>query len=163
MDTRVLHIRLGIAASLAGLFFIFYAIPNWVGAPSNIPNIVLSPYFWPYCLAGFTALTGLGLIFTGMRTPPSDTPLNPPSDDTQKAVLRLVGLACIMVATMMTVRTLGMVWTSMLAFAATAFLVRTRHPKAALVCAVVVPLALYAFFAHVAGVAIPQGAFVRLP
>ena len=53
--------------------------------------------------------------------------------------------------------------TSMLIFVATALLVRTRHPKTALVCAVIVPLVLYAFFAHVAGVAIPQGNFMRLP
>jgi hypothetical protein len=56
-----------------------------------------------------------------------------------------------------------MVWTAMLAFAACACLFRTRHPIVAVICAVVVPLLLYAFFAHVAGVAIPQGAFVRLP
>jgi len=31
------------------------------------------------------------------------------------------------------------------------------------VCAVLIPLVLYVFFAHIAGVAIPQGDFVRLP
>ena len=39
-------------------------------------------------------------------------------------------------------------------------MVRDRR---ALVTSFVVPLLLYAFFAHVAGVAIPQGNFVRLP
>jgi len=51
----------------------------------------------------------------------------------------------------------------MLAFLATAFLVRTSHPKTAVICALCVPLVLYVFFAHVATVAIPQGNFVRLP
>ena len=54
-----------------------------------------------------------------------------------------------------------------MAFAALAFLVSTPHPRAALVCALAVPLALYAFFAHVAGISIPQGSvaadYVRLP
>jgi putative tricarboxylic transport membrane protein len=58
---------------------------------------------------------------------------------------------------------LGLVWTAMLAFAATALLVRTKHMTIAIVSAVTVPLLLYVFFAHVAGVAIPQGNFVRLP
>ncbi|MCY4292849.1 MAG: hypothetical protein OXC72_14005, partial [Roseovarius sp.] len=53
--------------------------------------------------------------------------------------------------------------TSMLSYLATAFLVKTRHPKTAVVCGVVIPVVLYAFFAHVAGVAVPQGNFVRLP
>jgi len=56
-----------------------------------------------------------------------------------------------------------MVWTAMIVFLLTAFLFRTRHPITALICAVVIPLALYLFFAKVAGVAIPQGIFVRLP
>ena len=43
------------------------------------------------------------------------------------------------------------------------FLVRTKHMTIAIVSAVAVPLLLYVFFAHVAGVAIPQGNFVRLP
>ena len=68
-----------------------------------------------------------------------------------------------MILTMVALPRLGMVWTCMLVFVATAFMFRTRYPKAAVVCAVVVPLVLYAFFAHVAGVAIPQGEFVRLP
>ena len=58
---------------------------------------------------------------------------------------------------------IGMVWASMLAFACLAFLMKTRHPKAALAAAVATPLLLYAFFAHVAGVAVPQGDFIRLP
>ena len=51
----------------------------------------------------------------------------------------------------------------MVVFFVFALLVRTSHPKTALVAAVAVPLVLYLFFAHVAGVAIPQGDFVRLP
>ena len=68
-----------------------------------------------------------------------------------------------MVATFGVMPWLGMVWTSMLAFVALAFLVKTRHPATAFICAIVVPLVLYAFFAHVASVAIPQGELVRLP
>lgn len=163
MDERTLQMRLGLGASAAALFFVLVAIPNWVAAPANVPNIVLSPLFWPYVLACLTGITGLGLIATALRMPGAGGPLNDASEDLGAAIMRLVGIAIIMIALMYLVGSLGLVWTSMLAFLATAALVKSRHPKTAVICAVVVPLILYAFFAHVAGVAIPQGHFVRLP
>lgn len=79
------------------------------------------------------------------------------------AWFRLAALAVIMALTMFALPRLGMVWTAMIVFVVTAFLFKTRHPKIALASAVFIPLLLYMFFAHVAGVAIPQGDFVRLP
>ena len=163
MTRRAVQIRLGIGACVTALFLILFAIPTWISAPSNVPKIILSPLFWPYALAGFSCLVGLGLILTGFRIPDDGVPVNDRSDDPVAAWLRLAGMAVIMGLTMFLLPRLGMVWTCMLVFAATAFLVKTRHPVTALVCAVVIPLILYAFFAHVAGVAIPQGDFVRLP
>ncbi len=81
----------------------------------------------------------------------------------RSAWLRLAGLAVIMVLTMFALPRLGMVWTSMIVFMAAALLFKTRHPIVAVICAVIIPLLLYAFFAHVAGISIPQGNFVRLP
>ncbi len=72
-------------------------------------------------------------------------------------------MAVITTATVLVMPRLGLVWTAMVTFVATAFLVKTNHPRSALVCAVLIPLVLYVFFAHIAGVAIPQGDFVRLP
>ncbi|MGQ3486317.1 tripartite tricarboxylate transporter TctB family protein [Roseovarius pacificus] len=163
MTNRTIQLQLGIGACVAALFLIFHAIPAWVSAPSNISNIILSPLFWPYTLAGVTILAGLGLIAAGLRAPSDDAPVNTPIDDTPAAWVRLASMAAIMTATMFLLPRLGMVWTSMLVFATTAFLFKTRHPLTAMICAVAVPLVLYAFFAHVAGVAIPQGHFVRLP
>lgn len=163
MNEKTLQMRLGLGACLMALFFVFVAIPGYVSSPSNVPNIILSPLFWPYTLSGLTGLIGLGLIATSLRLPEKDEPINEPIDDLGPARLRMLGIAVIMLASMFLFSRLGMVWTSMLAFAATAFLVRTRHPKTALICAVAIPLVLYAFFAHVAGVAVPQGNFVRLP
>jgi hypothetical protein len=151
---------IGLGAILVALFLILYAIPTWVSAPSNVRKLILSPLFWPYALAVLTILIGLGLIFTGMR---SEEDLDPDRPDVPGGGRRLLMMAAIMVLTMFLMPRIGMVWTSMAAFAATAFLVQTRHPKTAIICAVAIPLVLYAFFAHVAGVAIPQGEFVRLP
>jgi hypothetical protein len=156
-------LQLGLGAFGASLFLIFLAIPQWVAAPSNIKNIILSPLFWPFVLAGCTGLVGLGLIASGLRTPAATDEGAAVREEGPGAWVRLLGMGLIMVGTMYLLPRLGMVWTSMLCFALTAFLVRTRHPVLAVICAIAIPLVLYAFFAHVAGVAIPQGDFVRLP
>lgn len=160
---RAVQLQLGIAACVIGVFLMVHAIPHWISAPSNMRNIVLSPRFWPYILSGLTVLVGLGLLWTGRKAAPDDGPANPPIDDPRSGVRRLVAMAALMAVTFWLLPRLGMVWVAMLAFVALAFLIRTRHRVAAVVCAVVVPLVLYGFFAHVAGVAIPQGDYVRLP
>jgi len=159
---KTIQLRLGIGACAFALMLGVIGIPNWVSSPSNVQNIVLAPTFWPYVLAAITGLVGLGLMAAsrsaGLEIDPEHD--HPGGDG---AWFRLAALAVLMIVTMFALPRLGMVWTAMLLFALTAFLFRTRHPVAALICAVVIPLALYAFFAHVAGVAIPQGNFVRLP
>lgn len=157
-----MQLRLGLGAILAAVFLVTYAIPNWVSSPSNVRNIVLSPLFWPYILGGLTGVVGLGLAVAGWREA-GEEPVNEAIPDPRAGAVRLVAFAVLMAVTFWVMPVLGMVWTSMLAFVALAFLVKTRHPAAAVICAVVVPLILYAFFAHVASVAIPQGDLVRLP
>jgi len=162
MSPKAIQSRLGIGACLVALFLVLIAIPNWVSSPSNVRNIVLAPTFWPYVLSALTGLIGLGLMLAG-RHASAEIADEDRDDPDGNAWGRLAALAIIMVATMFALPRLGMVWTCMLVFAITALLFRTRHPVTALICAVVIPLALYMFFAHVAGVAIPQGNFVRLP
>ena len=163
MTSKSLQLRLGVTACVFALFLVVFAIPQFVSAPSNVGKIILSPLFWPYTIAGLTCLIGLLLILGWWRTVEDGVVLEEPSENRPAAIARLFGLAVIMIALVWLLPVLGMVWTCMLAFVASAFLVQTRHPKIALICAVLVPLALYVFFAHVAGVAIPQGEFVRLP
>ena len=162
MSPRIIQQRLGIGACVAALFLALVGIPTWVSSPSNVQNIVLSPTFWPYVLTALTGLSGLGLILAG-RHASTVVPEDGDLEHDGKAWFRLAALAVIMVLTMFALPRLGMVWTAMVVFVATAFLFRTRHPKTALICAVLIPLGLYLFFAHVAGVAIPQGNYVRLP
>lgn len=163
MNEKTLQMRLGLGACFIALFLVFIAIPNWVAAPSNVANIILSPLFWPYTLSVLTGVVGLGLIATSLRLSVTEETLNNPIDDLGPARLRMIAIAAIMLVSMFLLPRLGMVWTCMLAFAATAFLVQTRHPKTAVACAIAIPLVLYVFFAHVAGVAVPQGNVVRLP
>lgn len=162
MSPKAIQFRLGLGACLIALLLAVVAIPGWVSSPSNVPHLVLAPTFWPYTLAGLTGLTGIGLLLVARNASPVIDEETAENGDS-KSWLRLAILAVIMLLTMFSLPRLGMVWTAMLVFGVTAFLFRTRHPITALVCAVIIPLALYAFFAHVAGVAIPQGNFVRLP
>ncbi|WP_425040980.1 tripartite tricarboxylate transporter TctB family protein [Primorskyibacter sp. S187A] len=162
MSPKSVQLRLGIGACIAAALLMLLGIPNWVSSPSNVSNIVLAPTFWPYVLTGLTGFAGLGLLLAARKESAALDPMDIVEGDAQSWV-RLGALAVIMIATMFALPRLGMVWTTMIVFALTAFLFRTRHPVAALVCAVVIPLALYGFFAHVAGVAIPQGNYVRLP
>lgn len=162
VSPQTIQFRLGIGACVAAGILGFYLIPSFVSSPSNVRNIVLSPLFWPYILTGIAGLSGLGLLLAS-RSASTEPDPEAVFETDGKAWLRLAALALIMVGTMFALSRLGMVWTTMIVFALTALLFRTRHPILALVCAVVIPLLLYLFFAHVAGVAIPQGNFVRLP
>ncbi len=154
------HFQIGLAALALSLFLVLVGIPYGVTSPSNVPKMVLSPVFWPYVLCGVLALTGVGLIVTASFA--EAEPVNKPAE-MPGGYLRLALLGILGVLYVGSIGTLGMVWASVLAFIALAFLIKTRHPVVALIAAVLVPLALYAFFAHVAGVAIPQGDFVRMP
>lgn len=163
MEDKRLQMQLGIGAVIASLLLIFIVIPYSVSAPATVRNVVLSPLFWPNVVAGLTGIVGLGMIVLSVGRQPAALPPSSDVDNRGAAFLRLAIAAALMVATMYALPRIGMVWVSMVLFALVAFLVRTTHPKTALVCAVLLPLLLYVFFAHVAGVAIPQGNFVRLP
>ena len=155
---------IGGAAIVIAAFLVLFAIPQWVSTPSNVQKLVLSPLFWPYIVAALMGLIGLGLVARSLMMAHASSH-QPGTDyaEARSASMRLVAFAVIMVLYMLAMNTLGMVWSSMLAFVAVAFLVKTHHPKTAIIAAFIVPLLLYAFFAHVASVAIPQGIFVRLP
>ena len=113
---------MGVCAVGLGLVLVLIAIPRWVGSPANVPNIVLSPLFWPYTLAGICVLVGLGLIWTGMH---SGERLNYEESDVPGAVVRTLIFAVIAVVYVWALPVLGMVWISVLAFAATAFLMQS--------------------------------------
>ncbi len=165
MNDRQINLRLGVLALGVCLLLVLFLIPNFVSSPSNVDKLILSPLFWPYALAGFTGLSGLGLLLIGWRAgAESGTPDGGAEPDKRSAAfVRLAIMAGLMIATMLVLHSLGLVLTAMLLFIAVAYLVQSRHKKTAWLCAILVPLALYAFFAHVAGISIPQGNFLLLP
>lgn len=164
MSIRTIQFRLGIGAMICSAFLIFYAIPNWVTAPANVPKIVLSPVFWPMVLAVFLAIVGAGLLASVRKfDKPSGSSSKGSNADRFSEYGRLAALAVLMVATVYVLPRLGLVWTSMLTIVVLALMIKSQYPKTVVLCAIIIPLVLYAFFAHVAGVAIPQGNYLRLP
>lgn len=153
--------QVGAAAIVLGVFLLLVGIPSFVSGPSNVPKIVLSPLFWPQILAGALILIGIGLLISAPGAPVSEDEQT--IFDKEGGISRLALMALTMVVYAWAIDVVGMVWASMIVFVIVAFLVKTRHPYPALAAAVAVPLVLYAFFNHVASVAIPQGDFVRLP
>jgi hypothetical protein len=155
----------GLVTLLLSLLLLFVAIPFGITSPSNISKIVLSPVFWPQVLSILLGITGVALMASA-----NDDNVNNNIDDdehlkvsTAGGFKRLFLMGILMGAYIVAIPKLGLVWTSMIAFVALSVLIKSSHPRTAIIAAVIIPLVLYLFFAHVAGMSIPQGEFLRLP
>ncbi len=145
----------------AGLLEV-YIIPSWVITPQNVNIAVLSPDFWPYIVAGMLAVGAVLLLLQYFlitrRTNPSD--MDPPE---RGPTVRVGLIAVLMVCYYFILPILGMVWSSVLAYLAFVAIIGMPRKKMALAVSVILPLLLYAFFNHAAGVPIPQAEFLVLP
>ncbi|MEQ8824872.1 MAG: tripartite tricarboxylate transporter TctB family protein [Filomicrobium sp.] len=166
MNLKNSDVWLGIGTVLFGIFLLFVAIPAFVSSPSNVPKIVLSPTFWPTIIAYLIIILGIVLTLTRLFAKPAPAATEPTGDaleDPSQPWVRLLATAIVMFALIWAIPYFGMVWSSMVAFVAIAFIVKTPKPVTSLIVAIILPLVLYAFFNHVAGVAVPQGRFITLP
>ncbi|MEL6374710.1 MAG: tripartite tricarboxylate transporter TctB family protein [Pseudomonadota bacterium] len=170
---------LGIGTIAFGLLVLLVAIPYGVTSPSNVQTLVLSPLFWPTIVAWLMIILGAlhmalhALQPSRARDDKPDaaaveadreaTPAVPLHGGAVGGATRLAAASAIMVTLVLATPTVGLVWTTMIAFALISLIIRTSSPLISLVVAVALPLILYAFFNHVAGVAVPQGNFIRLP
>ncbi|MBU2582059.1 MAG: tripartite tricarboxylate transporter TctB family protein [Alphaproteobacteria bacterium] len=168
MNQKTNDLGLGAGVIAFGVFLLLYAIPVFVSAPSNVRALVLSPLFWPDIIAWIIIILGVTLIATRVFGPPvvasettASAALSP--EDTPYAIARLAAAAVIMVGLVVAIPVLGMVLSTGIAFALISMIVKTPRPVTALIVAILLPLVLYAFFAHVAGVSVPQGRFITLP
>jgi hypothetical protein len=160
----------GLVALLLSLILYFVAIPLGISAPSNVSKIVLSPVFWPQVLSVLLGITGIALMLSADPAYDDDGCDSETCDDnagtkvsTDGSFKRLFWMGVLMIAYTAAIPKLGLVWASMIAFVALSILIKSTHPRTAVVAAVIIPLVLYLFFAHVAGMSIPQGEFLRLP
>lgn len=168
MNLNSKDVWLGAGVVTFGVFLLAYAIPVYVSSPSNVRVVFLSPTFWPDIISWLIIILGATLIVTRMFGPPvtSSEPVNTADmsrDEVIYATARLAVIAVIMVGLVKLIPILGMVLATGIAFALISLVVMTPRPVTALIVAILLPLVLYAFFAHVAGVSMPQGRFLSLP
>jgi len=154
---------LGVLCSVIAFFLWFYAIPQWVSAPSNVSRLVLSPTFWPLIIAALIGLCGAYLLFIDNRQTADEIESLEQPENRTTGFIRLFMAAVAMVLFLISVETAGLVIGSMILFLVMIFIVTQTISIRFFVIAVILPVALYGFFAHVASVAIPQGEWMQLP
>ncbi len=159
-------IGLGVMA-LAALI-LFWIIPGYIAMPRRVRMAALAPNFWPQIIGWTMLACGVALTIKAALAPVTPDRIVDRLGLSRDEALRLAGLGVILVVAHYAIPILGMVWVSMLVFMAFVLLAGGfSHGWGrmgwAVAVAVLLPLLLYLFFYKVAGVAIPQGRFVRLP
>lgn len=153
---------LGVGIIAFAILLDIYLIPTWVITPENVSIVVLSPDFWPFIISSLLVIGGVLLllqyIFVTRRVEPVD--LKPvelgPS-------VRVALVAVLMVFYYLVMPWLGMVWSSVIAYLLFVAIIGFPRKVMAIIISIAMPLLLYGFFNHVAGVPIPQAEFLVLP
>ncbi|HEY9055719.1 MAG TPA: tripartite tricarboxylate transporter TctB family protein [Aurantimonas sp.] len=145
------------------LILLVVVIPYGIVTPRNVRLPVLSPLFWPVILGGALLLCGVLLAIRAHFSSEDEQVEREQVTFGRPEALRLAALLILIVAYYLAIPFLGMVWASVAAFLAMTLITGTKWRVHRFIWALVLPLALYAFFSHVAGVPIPQGQLVRLP
>jgi putative tricarboxylic transport membrane protein len=181
-------ITVGLFSLGLGLLLHFWLIPNFISVPGNMARAVLSPAFWPEILAVMAMLVGVFVLVGAFKQSTdaiqhqetsslisaseeketfsaavtADSSSNG-QQEPQSNLLRLTAFVVAMVLYAKYLDYLGMALASVLMLLASFYLVGERRIGLVLSVSVLLPLVLYAFFLHVAGVSIPQGELIRLP
>lgn len=177
---RQQSIVVGLFSLGLGLLLHFWLIPNFISVPGNMARAVLSPAFWPEILAVIAMIAGVFVLlpaFRGGDAVVSSSPIDQAaflqapelqsatteSQEPQSNVIRLLAFVGAMALYAKYLDYLGMALASVLMLLASFYLLGERRLGLVLGISVILPLVLYAFFLHVAGVSIPQGELISLP
>ena len=151
----------GVGVALLGLVIFFVLIPWGIDQPGTVEHAALAPDFWPQIIA--VIMMALGVL-QALRPGPDDDDEDD-GEDSGRWRHRVPGLAVALGALFgfyVLIPSLGMVVPGMaVIFALMVFGGERRWGLAATV-ATGVPILLYAFFVHVAGIPIPLGVFETL-
>ena len=152
---------IGVGVALLGLGIFFVLIPWGIDQPGNVEHIALAPDFWPQIIA--VVMMALGVLQALKPTPDDDD--EDGGEDFGRWLHRVPGLAVALGALFgfyVLIPPLGMVVPGVaIIFALMVFDGERRWVLAATVAAGV-PILLYAFFVHVAGIPVPLGVFETL-
>lgn len=163
MLSRRDEVLIGLGVMTLAALVLWWLIPAYVAIPRRVPNPALSPSFWPRIIASGMLLCGALLTLRAAIAPPPPDRIAESLWISRDEGLRLAALVAILTGTYFALPVLGMVWACMIAFLLLVLMTGRKHLGWGIVTAVVLPLLLYLFFSKVAGIAIPQGQFVRLP
>ena len=148
----------GVGVALLGLLIFAVLIPWGIDQPGNVEHTALAPDFWPRIIAG--AMMALGALLAVRPGPDDDD--EDGSEDSGHWRQRLPGLAAALGALFgfyALIPSLGMVVPGVALIFGLMIFGGERRWLLAGVVAAAVPLLLYAFFVHVAGIPIPLGVF----
>ena len=163
MLSRRDELLVGVMVAALAALILWWLIPAYVAIPRRVPLKALSPAFWPNVIGWVMLLCGVILALRAAFAPPPPDAIADDLRVSRPEALRLLALSVLLVGAFFGLRTLGMVWTSMIVFVVLVWLTGSKNRVLGVIVAVVLPLVLYFFFTKVAGVAIPQGQIVRLP
>ena len=163
MLSRRNEVLIGLAVMALSAVVLWLLIPNYVALPRRVPIKALAPSYWPKIICWIMLLCGAALTLRAvMAAPTPDAIVDDPSASTPE-MLRLAGLVVILSSAYFAMPIVGMVWICMIVFILLVLMTGAKRLFWGIVVGVALPLLLYVFFTKVAGVAIPQGQFVRLP
>lgn len=161
--TAILFIALGSGT-------VFLLIPNGVIVPSSVQIPALSPDFWPYTIAwgvvvssAFLLLEALLLKVPGDGSDDEDSAAEAQYKlDTLPGTLRMVVLILALFLFYFALTHLGVVVSSIVLIPTMMLYFGERNWKYILPLSLLIPVGLYLFFLHVAGIPMPLGLFEAL-
>ena len=176
MNSAKADLTFGLGVIALAILMLIVIIPIGVDSPGEIEILALAPAFWPNIIMGLTIVIGLtmsGRAFYRMRAgdqgesastetaADADAPSEPEMSDQSRSgsTLKAVAAVIIMFGFYFALPELGFVACSIVVILALAFLAGERRWLIVVPTAVLVPIALYLFFTHVAVVRIPVGLF----
>lgn len=163
MLSRRDELLIGLGVMVLAALTLWWLIPVYIPTPRRVPVRALSPAFWPKIICWTMLACGIALSVRAAFAPPPPAAIADQLVPTSPEAVRLLALGAILLGTYLALPVIGMVWTCMIVYALLVLLTGGRQLGWGILVAIVLPLVLYAFFAKVAGVAIPQGQIVRLP
>lgn len=159
--TAILFITLGIGTAFA-------LIPNGVVVPGSVEIPALSPDFWPYMITWGVIISSAFLLLESLmlKVPAADD--DDEETETQynlatlPATLRMVILIFALFLFYFALTTVGIVAGSIVLMMAMMLYFGERNWKYILPLSILIPIGLYLFFLHVAGIPMPLGMFESL-
>lgn len=167
MSNRLKDLITALIFVALGLVAVFGLIPSGVVVPGSVSIPALSPDFWPYAIAWGVILSSALLLLevSTLKVPSGE------EDDTAEAQYQLATLPAFLRTVVMifalflfyfVLTHLGIVASSIVLMPTMMLFFGEKNWKYILPLSVLLPIVLYLFFLHVAGIPMPLGIFENL-